>query len=75
MASEQNILMEPVSDALKRQANEGKSIEIHRLMKQFGEKTAVEDLTLSMYSGQVTALLGHNGKCENRFIYTLFDPS
>jgi ATP-binding cassette, subfamily A (ABC1), member 3 len=53
---------EPVSDALRRQAAEGKSIEIHNLRKVFGEKAAVDGLNLSMYSGQITALLGHNGE-------------
>jgi len=53
--------IEPVSDALKEQEFEGKSIEIRNLSKQFKEKTAVDGLSLSMYSGQVTALLGHNG--------------
>jgi ATP-binding cassette subfamily A (ABC1) protein 3 len=52
---------ESVSDALKKQREEGKSIEIHNLRKTFGEKTAVDGLSLSMYSGQITALLGHNG--------------
>jgi ATP-binding cassette, subfamily A (ABC1), member 3 len=52
---------EPVSDALRRQASEGKSIEIHNLCKVFGEKAAVDNLNLSMYNGQITALLGHNG--------------
>jgi ATP-binding cassette subfamily A (ABC1) protein 3 len=52
---------EPVSDVLKKQGAEGKNIEIHRLRKTFGEKTAVDGLSLSMYSGQITALLGHNG--------------
>jgi ATP-binding cassette, subfamily A (ABC1), member 3 len=52
---------EPVSDVLQRQADEGKSIEIHGLRKTFGEKSAVDGLNLSMYSGQITALLGHNG--------------
>lgn len=52
---------EPVSTALKEQSSEGQSIEIRKLRKVYGEKIAVDDLTLSMYSGQVTALLGHNG--------------
>jgi ATP-binding cassette subfamily A (ABC1) protein 1 len=52
---------EPVSDALKKQGAEGRNIEIHGLRKTFGEKTAVDGLSLSMYSGQITALLGHNG--------------
>jgi ATP-binding cassette, subfamily A (ABC1), member 3 len=52
---------EPVGDNLRRQSDEGKSIEIHDLRKAFGEKCAVDGLNLSMYSGQITALLGHNG--------------
>lgn len=55
------IPVEPVSDNLKRQAAEGKSIEIRNLQKNFGDKVAVNDFSLSMYSGQITALLGHNG--------------
>lgn len=56
-----DIPFEPVGSNLLRQKAEGKSIEIHRLRKEFGNKTAVENLSLSMYSGQITALLGHNG--------------
>jgi ATP-binding cassette, subfamily A (ABC1), member 3 len=58
---QRDIPSEPVSDALKRQAEQGKSIEIMNLRKDFGDKTAVDGLHLSMYSGQITALLGHNG--------------
>jgi ATP-binding cassette, subfamily A (ABC1), member 3 len=46
---------------LKRQVAEGKSIEINNLRKAFGEKIAIDNLNLSIYSGQITALLGHNG--------------
>jgi ATP-binding cassette, subfamily A (ABC1), member 3 len=56
-----NIPMEPVGESLRRQAVQGKSIEIHSLQKNYGEKAAVDGLTLSMYSGQITSLLGHNG--------------
>jgi ATP-binding cassette, subfamily A (ABC1), member 3 len=52
---------EPIGEALRRQAAEGQSIEIHQLKKEFGDKTAVDGLSLSMYAGQITALLGHNG--------------
>jgi ABC-type multidrug transport system fused ATPase/permease subunit len=54
-------LFEDVSDALKEQKKEGRSVELYNLTKQFGPKSAVDRCTLSMYSGQVTALLGHNG--------------
>jgi ATP-binding cassette, subfamily A (ABC1), member 3 len=53
---------EAVSDSLKRQTEEGKSIEIHNLRKIFGDKMAVDNLNLSIYRGQITALLGHNGE-------------
>jgi ATP-binding cassette, subfamily A (ABC1), member 3 len=56
---------EEVGDNLKRQTEEGKSIEIHNLRKAFGDKCAVDGLNLSMYSGQITALLGHNGELMN----------
>jgi ABC-2 family transporter protein len=61
--AQSQIPYEDVGDSLKRQASEGKSIEIHDLKKIFGEKAAVDGLTLSMYSSQITALLGHNGRC------------
>jgi len=58
---DEDVPVEPVGESLKRQAEEGKSIEIRKLVKSFGEKLAVNELSLSMYSGQITALLGHNG--------------
>lgn len=56
-------VIEPVSDILKEQTKEGKSIEIRNLTKHFdnGKKRAVHNLNLTMYSGQITALLGKNG--------------
>ena len=30
-------------------------------MKKFGEKTAVNGTSMTMYNGQIFALLGHNG--------------
>jgi ATP-binding cassette subfamily A (ABC1) protein 1 len=53
---------EPVGNNLLRQKTEGKSIEIRHMCKVFGGKTAVDRLSLSMYTGQITVLLGHNGK-------------
>ena len=72
-AADTSIPLEPVSEALRQQAEEGASIEIHNLRKVFlnsnndnqaatGIIAAVDGLNLSMYRGQVTALLGHNGK-------------
>ncbi|XP_063961818.1 phospholipid-transporting ATPase ABCA3-like [Lytechinus pictus] len=36
-------------------------VQIKNLKKAFGKKVAVNDLSISMYEGQITALLGHNG--------------
>ena len=58
---DEGIAVEEVSNNLKDQAAAGKSIEIRKLRKVFGEKIAVDGLSMSMYSGQITALLGHNG--------------
>ena len=55
------VTIEPVSDALREQEQDGRSVNLYNLTKRFGKKTAVDRLSLSMYSGQVTALLGHNG--------------
>jgi len=52
------IPIEPASEALRAQAN---NVHIRGLTKKYGEKVAVDGLNLSLYSGQVTALLGHNG--------------
>ena len=49
--------VEPVSSALREQASQGKGIEIRNLSKVFGEKTAVDKLSMDMYSGQITCLL------------------
>jgi hypothetical protein len=51
------IPVEPVSAALREQASQGKGIEIRKLTKVFGEKTAVDELSMNMYSGQITCLL------------------
>lgn len=51
--------MEGVSNAIRSKTDD--NIIIRGLGRTFGEKTAVENLSLTMYNGQVTALLGHNG--------------
>lgn len=56
-----DVPVEPVSSALMDQGNQGKGIEIRKMTKVFGKKTAVDDLNVNFYSGQITALLGHNG--------------
>ena len=61
LADDTDLPLEPVSDALQLQARNGENIEIKNLRKDFGEKVAVDGLNLSIYNGQITALLGHNG--------------
>ena len=56
-----DIPSEPVSEALLNQEDQ---IQIRNLSKSFGDKQAVDHLNLDMYSGQITALLGHNGAGE-----------
>jgi ATP-binding cassette subfamily A (ABC1) protein 3 len=46
----------------RRQGDAEDDIEIHNLRKTFEKKHAVDGLSLTVYNGQVTALLGHNGK-------------
>lgn len=53
-----DIPFEPVPDTIRRQAEEGKSIEIRNLRRSFGDNIAVDGLNLSMYNGSITALLG-----------------
>lgn len=55
-------VIEEVGAALKKQTDLGQSIEIENLRKTYGDKIAIDDLSLSMYNGQITALLGHNGE-------------
>ena len=57
----EGIAVEEPSNALKDQAKQGKGIEIRNLRKTFGDKTAVDRLGMQIFSGQITALLGHNG--------------
>jgi len=56
-----SVPIERVGATLKEQEREGTGVHIRGLTKTFNEKTAVDGLGLSMYSGQVFALLGHNG--------------
>lgn len=58
---DESVPMEPVTETLRSQAREGTNVEIRGLTKHFGNKTAVNCLNLSMYNGQITGLLGHNG--------------
>lgn len=57
----ESLKIEPPSVALQQQELDGTGVHIRGLTKEFGDKTAVSELELSMYEGQVFALLGHNG--------------
>jgi ABC-type glutathione transport system ATPase component len=56
---------EEVPDSFKQQIANNNCVDIRGLRKVFsttsGVKVAVNDLSLTIYSGQITALLGHNG--------------
>ena len=58
-------LIEPVAANLRSQIDGRNCVDIQKLYKEFatgdGVKVAVDNLSLTMYSGQITALLGHNG--------------
>lgn len=55
-------IIEDVDANLERQVAEKKCVIIKNLNKVFPNgKKAVNNLSLTMYSGQIFALLGHNG--------------
>ena len=45
-----------------------KSIKIRNASKNYGDFTAVNDLNLNIYYGQITAILGHNGAGKTTLI-------
>ena len=57
--------VEPVPASIGAQIENKQCVDIQKLYKEFntasGMKVAVDQLSLTMYSGQITALLGHNG--------------
>ncbi|KAK1943637.1 ABC transporter A family member 5 [Phytophthora citrophthora] len=69
--------VEPVNSTLAMQERNGTCLQIRRLRKVFPleedgeERVAVDDVDLSMYSGQITALLGHNGAGKTTIISML----
>jgi ATP-binding cassette subfamily A (ABC1) protein 3 len=58
---DEGIVVEEPSSTLKDQMKQGRGIQIRNLRKTFGDKTAVEGLSMEIFSNQITALLGHNG--------------
>ena len=73
--SDHHVPVEPVTENLAAQVAEGKCVDIVNLRKGFtttnGYKVAVDGLNLTMYSGQITALLGHNGAGKSTAISML----
>ncbi|KAG7383465.1 hypothetical protein PHYPSEUDO_003627 [Phytophthora pseudosyringae] len=69
--------VEPVNAALAMQERKGTCLQIRGLRKVFPleedgeEHVAVAGLDLAMYSGQITALLGHNGAGKTTIISML----
>lgn len=63
--TEDELVIEAVTENLSRQVEENTCVDIIDLYKEFktgqGKKVAVDRLSLTMYAGQITALLGHNG--------------
>lgn len=49
----------------------GHILEIRNLVKRFGRKTAVRDVSFSMQTGQVTGLLGPNGAGKTTSFYMI----
>lgn len=76
-AQDVDVAIETVTDNLTRQVEENSCVDIVDLYKEFktpnGKKVAVDGLSLTMFSGQITALLGHNGagKVLIRLSFTL----
>lgn len=46
---------------MERGKNLDIGIDVKHLYKKFGNKMAVNGLSLDIYKGQITVLLGHNG--------------
>ncbi|RLN60218.1 hypothetical protein BBJ28_00003724 [Nothophytophthora sp. Chile5] len=57
--------IEAITSNLKQQEEDGRAVVIANLRKEFsvpgGTKVAVHGLDLTLYEGQITCLLGHNG--------------
>ena len=45
----------------KQRSSQGMSVVLHKLTKSYKEATAVKELSITFPTGQITALLGHNG--------------
>ena len=65
--SQTTVPVEPVATNLASQIDTNTCVQVKGLYKAFyngfEKKVAVDHLDLTMYSSQITALLGHNGRC------------
>lgn len=70
-----DVPVEEVTENLQQQIARNECVDIRNLQKSFvttnGVKKAVDGLNLTMYSGQITALLGHNGAGKTTLIAML----
>eukprot|EP00605_Chrysophyceae_sp_TOSAG23-4_P000940 GSChrysophyteH1.ASY1.ANO1.1040.1 assembled CDS len=74
-AAKEDINVELISEDLMTQYESKTCIDIRNLRKTFdtpqGTKVAIDGLSLSMFQGQITALLGHNGAGKTTTIAVL----
>lgn len=69
---------EAVPEILRRQEVSNDCLKIRGLRKEFGSKVAVDNTNITMYNGQIFALLGHNGAGKTTTISMLtglFEPN
>ncbi|OMJ90434.1 hypothetical protein SteCoe_7242 [Stentor coeruleus] len=66
--SEYNVNVEQVENYLENQKETGEALVIKSLSKKFAEKIVVQNLDLDAYTGQILALLGHNGAGKSTII-------
>ena len=52
-------------------ADASKTMKIRKITKRFGEMVAVDSLSLDIYHGQITAILGHNGAGKTTLVSML----